>query len=393
MFKNNFITLVVAFFISISATGCLFDSDSGDNTPEVLTGDVAFVSTAGDNSGAHSAVQVDSPYKAITNYVPTGTSDVTMASYGKHFYRIERMNRDSIAKFHKDKPGEAVWQYSTRDSNDSASPNTHSIVFASETKAYVIRYESSTVWIVNPSAASQAAFKIGTLDLSSYLDGADADGNPDLETGIIVGTKLYILVQNIDMASPWAKRTSYIAVFDTTTDTEIDTGQGGSSGHNGIELGVKNPASIMEYGGSLYVGSPGSWWGSGNGEGLQKIDATTYVPGAVWFSGTLITNVTVVSATKGYFIQYEGWDNTNSVSQNKVYTFNPTTGALGSALSGVGTSQNDLAVDKNGYLWIGDHTPANPGIYILNPSDDEVLSGTSPISVGLKATKIVFCYD
>ncbi|MCP4135928.1 MAG: hypothetical protein GY754_33475 [bacterium] len=386
MFKNNFITLVVAFFISISATGCLFDSDSGDNTPRFSEGDVAIVASVvygASATGAHSVVNCLT-HTTLNNYLPTGNSDISLASYGEYFYRVERLNYDSISKFHKNDPGTVLWQYSTTDSGDTGSPNTHSIVFVSETKAYVIRHGSSKVWIVNPSAATQAGFKTGEIDLSAYVDvaGGDSDGSPEAETAIVYNNKLYIIMQRLD--DGWSVvRNAYIAVFDTTTDTEIDTGQG-SGGLKGIELTVRNPSSIAEMGGFLYVSATGDW---STGGGLQKVNASTYVANSTLISSQLVMRVALVSATKGYYVKYE-------YGNSEVFSFNPTTGVVGSAVSGVGSNQWGLAVDKLGRLWVSDQTMGSAGIYIVNSSDDTVYSELNcPISIGLNPSGIVFCYD
>ncbi len=45
----------------------------------------------------------------------------------------------------------------------------YALVSLSETKAYLLRYGSDKVWVVNPQAENSEDFKIGELDLSGYI--------------------------------------------------------------------------------------------------------------------------------------------------------------------------------------------------------------------------------
>ncbi|RPJ79604.1 MAG: hypothetical protein EHJ94_07895, partial [Deltaproteobacteria bacterium] len=202
------------------------------------------VSAAGDySSGAHSVVSVDpvgGPRTITQNLVPSG-SDMTVAAYGEYFYRMERSGANNITKFHVAQPASPVWQYSTE--GDETGSNPHDLIFVNESKAYLLRFGSSTLWIVNPSATSEAGFKIGEIDLSVYADG---DGNPEMHSGAIVGDFLYVTLQRIDFSGGWGNyiyHTPWVAVFKTSDDTEVDTGKGDGT-RKGIPLPMENPGAI-----------------------------------------------------------------------------------------------------------------------------------------------------
>jgi len=205
--------------------------------------DKAVVVTASPNYsvGAHSIVNVvasDGKRNSVNNLVGD-VSDLAIDTYGDHFYRIQRYMSDSVMKFHINSPGhvlahsgdkdsDVIWQYSAMDSKDEneeylTSTNPHSLVIANQNRAFLLRYESRRAWIVNPSATTNKDFKIGELSLYDY---ADEDGVPEMTSGVVVGSRLFIAVQRLyrDTDGIWkAKNDSYLAVFDITTGEEIDT--------------------------------------------------------------------------------------------------------------------------------------------------------------------------
>lgn len=350
--------------------------EPGPEPPVSESKGYAIVATAANDysSGAFSVVTYEKPRKATNNLLPTH-SDNTLATYGKYFYRIDRKN-GNIVKFHIDKPTTPVWQYLTQDSGE-ANSNPHALIFVNETKAYITRYEKSTVWIVNPSAQSEDDFKIGEIDLSAYVAAGDTDGDPEIENAVIVNDKLYIIMQRL---TGWTvERDAYIAVINVNNDTEIDTGQG-EGGLKGIKLTVQNPANITCYGDNLYVSAPGDYFSSGGG--LQLVNHQTYVADSGLVTTNYIMKAVIVSDTKGYFIQY-------SFGDSKVISFNPSTKAIGAELSGLGNDFSDIELDNSGKLWVADHTDVSSGLFIFNTSNDILEEGS--ISTNLAPLKIVFC--
>jgi hypothetical protein len=399
--KRSFFKSFPILLISIVSTSMVFScAQNGSNDAQssssftATTAKYAVVATqaADYSSGAHSVLGYSSPRPAVNDLLPT-ISDLGISSYGQYFYRLERFGANNVTKFSIDDPSTPIWQFSTEGTESNSNP--YNIVFVSDTKAYLIRYGSPKVWIINPSAQTEAEFKTGELDLSSYDDG---DGSPEAASGFVGGGKFYLALQRLDMNN-WGATTNpaYIAVFDTTTDAEIETSQG-DPGLKGIKLDVRNPGGptgrIKYYDGYLYIpGADDMFGGSANG-GIQRVNVTTYVPDHnIIQAGQHITNVEVVSSTKGYFIQYDPifvapWGKTYLMS------FNPQTGVVNSGnVANIGDNDdrniNYMTKDDDAFLWLSDASLTNPGIYIVDTTTDTVQEG--PISTNLNPIQITFC--
>ena len=335
------------------------------------------------SSGAHAIASVDpvgGPRVVETEILPT-ISDIGVAAYGQFFYRIEKLNADNITKFDISDPDTVIWQYSTMDADDGdTSCNPHSMIFVSAEKAYVLRLGSTKAWIVNPAATTEDDFKIGELDLSDY---ADSDGIPEMNTGVIINGKLFIIVNRLDRNNSWAPtNTAYIAVFDTSTDIEIDTGITNADGLKGIPLDIQNCSGIQYMAGKIYVQGAGRYASSWSGTpaeysgGIISIDPSTYETTLVLDDGDdenhpygNISGMVIISATKGYFVGYAGW------GDNTLYSFDPSTGESVSAISGfenisIAGMQSGVYADNNGLVWVCNQTDAR--IDILNPADDSI---------------------
>jgi hypothetical protein len=367
------------------------------------TGQTAVVvSAAGDySSGAHSVVSVEpigGPRTITQDLIPSG-SDMTVAAYGKHFYRMERSGANNITKFHIDQPDTPIWQYSTE--GDETGSNPHDLVFVNESKAYLLRFGSSKMWIVNPSATSEADFKIGEIDLGEY---ADEDGKPEMHSGTIVGDFLYVTLQRIDFSGGWGNyvyNTPWIAVFKTTDDTEVNTGKGDGT-RKGIPLPMENPGAIqyLSSNNTIYVQGIGQYTDQYTG-GIATINTSSYEPTLILDDGDAtdhpygaISGMAIVSPTKGYFIGYAAW------GDNTLYTFNPSDpNPTGTAVSGlenlsIGGMETGVYADRNNMLWICASTYdadtwslTDPKIVILNASTDSI---DETIHTNLTPLRVVF---
>lgn len=350
------------------------------------------------SSGAHSVASVDpkgGPRTIQNDLLPT-ISDITVRSHLRYFYRIERYNADNIAKFDIDNPSSPIWQYSTMGIADVESSNPLDMIFASSTKAYVLRYGSTKAWVVNPSATSESAFKKGTLNLSAY---ADSDGLPEMCSGVIAEGKLFIVMQRLNRDKGYIpSNRPYVAVFDVKTNKEIDTGKG-LDGLKGIPLPIRNPGAIsyLKENNTIYVQGVGSYPGSGNSKyeyrgGIATINTQTYVTKIIVNDGTAtshpygaISGMAIVSKDKGYFVGYNGW------GDNTLYSFNPTTGKnrktvnIISNINIAGLESSKSPVDKNKMLWISDAT--NSRIVILNTATDSI---DETLGTDLNPQKVVF---
>ncbi len=349
------------------------------------------VNSASDySSGTHSVLTIDKidGARQVQNDLQPTISDLGLNAYGNYFYVIERYSGDNITKYDIDSPSTPIWQFSTMDDNDTAATtNPQNLVFVSSTKAYLLRYGSTTAWIVNPSATSQSDFYLGSLDLSAYND---QDGvSPEMTNGVIVGNYLFIVMQRLDRDNSYTPNTAYIAVFDTTTDTEVATGMDATL--SGIPLPVQNPVSIA-YEPSLdliFVAGVGDYYSTEYNGGIASINPATFETAMVLDDGDAdshpygkFSGMAIVSSQKGYFVGYASWGNTS------VYEFNPKTGAVTGEVS---DSLNNINIsgifsgDANGMLWVADNT--NAQLVVVNPSDNSI---DEEISTNLNPQKVVF---
>jgi hypothetical protein len=359
-------------------------SCTNDSSTETVDANVIIATVAADfSSGAHTVISKDEngDRVALNELLPTA-SDITIASFGKHFYRIERaFAGNNITKFSASDPQTPIWQYSTNDAGSAVLSNPHDMIFVSETKAYILRYGSSAAWIVNPSAKVEADFKIGELDLSAY------DDVPEMDGGVIVDGKLYITLQRLDGFA--VTQNAYIAIFDVETDEEIDANIAGDS-LKGIPLQTRNPTNIIYESNAnvIYVQGSGSFFPEEFTGGIEKIDLVDLNTTVIVDDGDaidhpygLITELAVASENVLYFVGYAGFTD-NTLYKLDLETAEITATNVASLING---QIAYLTVDSGGSLWVSDS--ANATVRIIDPVADVEID---VFSTSLNPEKIVF---
>ena len=364
---------VVAVLLSVpftmpTAFGGENTSSDGNFSPEFTTTQFAVTVTAA-NPGRHPALRERARI-----------SDLAIDCEGRHFYRIARFQADNVTKFDIATPSRVIYQYSTQDPSDTAASNPYQMVFVNANKAYLLRYGSAKAWIVNPAASTQAAFKLGELNLGAY---ADADGIPEMVAGVVVNGKLFIVMQRFESFS--TLQTAYVAVFDTVTDREISTGKG-MNNLKGIPLSIGNPSSIqyLQTNNRLYINGSGKLaFDSDPAEytgGIETIDPDNYDTRLVLDDGDesnhpfgQILDIALVSPTQGYFI------GSADFQMNTLFRFNPTSGAVVSDVNGptavaglFDANLTNLAIDRNAKLWVGKGDLAAPGMAVIDTANDSI---------------------
>jgi hypothetical protein len=340
-------------------------------------------------SGSYSIASVDpvGGPRTFQNKLGSTKSDLTVTAYGKFFYIFERFGANNITKYSIEEPDKPIWQFSTE--GDETNSNPYDLIFVNEKKAYLLRYGSDKAWIVNPSATTEAAFKIGELDLSAYND---TDGAPNMSAGVIVDEKLYITLQRADLTVwPVTHDEPYIAVFATATDEEIDT-QNCNCDQMGILISeIKNPTSIqyLAENDRIYVQGVGDWDGATDEDsgGIVRINPHTYQTDLVIADDPeygVVSGMAIISQDKGYFVGYAGWGN------NTLYTFDPSCGCDINPVDGfenISIYGFDLGVqpDQNNMLWVCNQT--NFRVDIINTETDAI---DESIATELNPVKVVF---
>jgi len=302
---------------------------------------------------------------------PNASSDNFADTDGTDLYGIGRFQQDNVTRYDIESL-EADYQYSVV-GEDGVASNPHDMAFVSDTKAYVARYGTGEVWIVDPSATSQEEFFVGEIDLSVY----DADGATEMTRLVIVGDRLFVLMQRLQVFSPTLN--GYIAVIDTNTDTEIATGQG-QDGLNGIELPMRNGMDMFfnEATNDLVVSSAGDFFNPDGPTtdtltgGVVLVDATDFSTEVLIDDDTLnefVSSVAIASPEKGYVLT------TTSFGTAFLRAFNPSTGIIETDplpnFNGIDITL--VEVGPAGNVWVGVNDETAPGLDRLNPDDDSLI--------------------
>ena len=262
--------------------------------------------------------------------------------------------------------------------------NPHDIAFVDDAKAYVTRFETSKLLIVNPSAQANCKdFTLGTIDLSSL---ADADGNPDMDQMVIVDGRLYVSLErlNVNSVLRTPAENGALAIIDTATDTLIGS----------IPLSGENPFSatpgLTVRDGGIYLDEVGLF-GVLDG-GIERVDLQTQQAEGFLVTekalGGDITDFAIVNDHLMYaVVNYSNFT-------NAIVSVDPTTctqtacQTVNTLRQSAGFTFVDIELDDRGELYVADRSHA-PGVRIFRAADGVELT-SSPIDLVLPPVEIVF---
>ncbi len=262
--------------------------------------------------------------------------------------------------------------------------NPHDIEIVAPDKAYVTRYDTASLLIVNP----QDGAELGEIDLSAF---ADADGLPEVSQIVRVGDRLYLSCQRLDRNGGWGPTDiSYLIVVDLATDTLVDIDPD-AEGVQGIPLSVANPNSMAVVGEQIAVGVVVNF--GDRAGGVEVVDTATNRSLGLAVSeenlGGDITSMVLVDQNRGYAVV------TDENFANSVRPFELSSGAVGAPLENIsGGFISSLAVDGD-RLIVADRgrfaDPASVGLKFYDAATGAFLSG--PIDTGLPPQDIVVLSD
>ena len=334
----------------------------------------AVVQTVDGGYTTSKVVYIDGQTQQITTDLFVKTrSDYVINTYQSDIYHIGRNELNTIDKYSAQSPDANIWSYSTKDPESDIESNAYSMVFASESKAYVLRYGANKVWIVNPQAQQEEDFYIGALELDHYTLQGNQVRTPRTSAAVISEGKLYIAMQRLD--DNWNPDQAYVAVFDIATDEEIETNSNADDGLKGILLTGINPLedSIYSANNNIYVTTRSPYFPTDVSlSKIEEINPVDYSLRTVVTATDITENEThtikgsvVVSAVKGYFYT-NAYD--NGVESGTLYEFNPTTGEI--VTTDVGGNGTDaigfIALDASNILWVSAINDGTPGIDLID---------------------------
>jgi hypothetical protein len=303
-------------------------------------------------------------------------SDYSINVYQDNVYHIGRFSIDTISKYNVNDAATEIWSYSTQDNSDSTTRNPYTLVSLSTEKAYLVRYGSDKIWIVNPQATDFDNFKIGEINLATYVPDNNTAGTPSPSAAVINDGKLFVVMQRLD-DNFGSSNTVYLAVFDTTTDNEIETNADTSDGVMGIPLLGLNPLehSVRAFEDEVYITTRNSYSAVSVDQSLiEKVDINDFSLSTVLSAADINNNSTqyiqsaaIVSAERGYFYANETFFSPFR-EESTLYQFNPSTGEISSeAVLDIETNSiGFIDVDAAGFLWVSVVENAAPGIEIID---------------------------
>jgi hypothetical protein len=263
-------------------------------------------------------------------------------------YIVNRYGCDNIQVLDPNANFATVIQFSVGNGS-----NPQDIALVNPRRAYVSRYGSPDLWIVNPQTGAQT----GTVSLAAF---ADADGIPEMAQMVLLGGRLFVALQRLDRNNFFSPTDhSDVAVIDTATNALVDCDLA-TPGVQPIRLIGTNPVTdlVPASGGVLLVGEAG-YYGVADG-GVDVIDRAQLR--ALGFRSTEATlggdlgDLDVADAATAYAIVSDADFNTHLVQ------FNTTTGAFVRPLSvSSGFAFASAALDGRGELLLADRSTGGAG--------------------------------
>jgi DNA-binding beta-propeller fold protein YncE len=364
--------------MSVFVLGCPDDSgDVGDfppppppPPPEELN--VAFVLTAGAGTGSYSTVDLDT--RRVTPDINAGGvhSDAIARFFNGRIYVVNRLGVDSIQIIDPEAdfttPADA--ELSVGNGTDP-----HDIVFINATKAYVSRYKSAELLIINPTTLQLR----GSIDLTDRIKTGDGDGAPESHLMLFHDGLVYLLLQHLDFTDapqdiPAKVAPGEVVILDPATDTVVEV----------LVLNGENPFSDIVFSPALnriLVSSVGALEDFDDG-GIEAINPNTRTVERRFrvteaALGGNITHFGIVSATKGFAVVLgRGFRNT-------LVTFNPTTGTrLATIFRPPDGFLPHFAINSRGELYLAVNSETMPRLRIFDVDRDRqigsVRSGNLP---------------
>lgn len=299
-------------------------------------------------------------------------------------YIVNRLNRDNIQVLNPDLGFLTELEFSTESGS-----NPQDFVKLNSGKAYITRYNRSTILIVNPSTG----ISTGQIDLSGFNETASglSDNLPEMNQMYLENDRLYVQLQRLDRNDPSGyyspNASSLLLEINTSTDKVIQS----------YTFQSRNPISKIQktdlFGDShLVMAVP-------NKQGfLSKIDGGVEVfnlrtksfrAGFIYSeseAGGDILDVKIKNDTLGFAFVLD------STFNKYIQSFNPSTGKKISTIAFFPSNYGNisgLALSKNGKLYTGESTFTKPGVAIYDTDNNNLRLNSTPIDVGLRPFDIV----
>lgn len=197
MKKTELSWLVLAAALALFGNGCSSDSDSNDpdtngdanGSGSTRSPDLVMITRIDDVTGFMVTADVDQDTDVDSgNGVEVSPSSGLMTQ-GDYIYTTGLRDNDKVTKYSFD--GTLFTKEGEFSKGEGVQPS--SIIFVSDTKAYVNTLDTPELIIFDPVTMTPT----GAIDLSAYALG-DGDNNPNATSGVIRDGKLFMAMAQID---------------------------------------------------------------------------------------------------------------------------------------------------------------------------------------------------
>ncbi|MGH7726038.1 MAG: hypothetical protein ACREOU_11485 [Candidatus Eiseniibacteriota bacterium] len=358
-----------ALFV-IAAVLALFHAQAADAAQTQ-----ALVYSTDFGSGVIGSVDLDPPRTGHSNRASV-CADAALRCHQGLLYVVERFGCDNIRILDPAANFAVVQQFSVGNGS-----NPQDIIVVSPTKAYVSRYETAELWIVNPVTG----VKTGEVSLAGF---ADADGIPEMAQMALRNGRLFVAVQRLDRDAFFTPTdSSQVVVIDAATDLLVDADLV-APGVQGILLPFQNPVTeiVTDGNGDLLVGCTG-FFGSADG-GVVRLDPIALAVRGVEIDeaelGGDLNDVVVGPGDRGFAVISDASFNTLCVAYDR------TDGTLDAPVFATsGFNLADAEMNDRNELWLSDRSPGGPGMRVFDAVTLQQLT-QSPIGLGLPPQSLDF---
>lgn len=322
------------------------------------------------------------PPRTVTSNIQTTHSDAVVRSFDNQLYVVNRLGADNIQVVDPSLNFAVTNQFST-----GQGTNPQEIIVINPAKAYVTLYQPEDnrseelavddLLVVNPSSGKI----LKTIDLTPFT-GNDGERLARAASMVRVGNRIFVAVQDLpgDLSRP-PNQPGKLVVIDTAIDAVVGL----------IFLAGRDPIA-MTYSpqtGKIYLADADFFDPNSSYGGIEAVDPSAVVTEGIVIDDLLLggTPGEIEMAGTGGFVVLSSLDPDQGSSVVRFDLTHPEESAIQTVYQGKAYIQ-DIAVDENGLLLVGDRDPEVNGILFIDPESGNVLDG--PITVGMAPSSIAF---
>lgn len=323
---------------------------------------IGVVTTDFGGGGRYNVVDPNAGY-ALPGLTPIHSDAIARFYNGKVFI-VNRLNKDTIQILNPNLANTTETEYSV-----GQGTNPQDILLYNENKAYVSRFNSTSLLVVQPFTGQV----LGQIDLSGYAEPTSAggiiDGKPEMSWMIKLGDRVFITLQRLDRNNPLGflppSGKSFLLEINPSTDTIVNT----------FEFQSANPFSkpqILDIFGEVHI-----LFATPNRLGfISELDGgiEAFNPRTNSFrTGFLLAETTAGGDILGFQIKNAELGFASVLDKNfnkKIISFNPSSGQIISILlevpSSQGTNFSGILLTQDGLLAVGISDFRSPGVIIFD---------------------------